>query len=90
MAKRVQHEKPPRDGVAKQWIEDESALQQKRYASIVKEIEALQPQREGWIKEFLRLVRDRGFYATGDMRVKIPQEKIPSRPDREDADRVVW
>lgn len=90
MAKRVQHEKPPRDDVAKQWIEDESALQKKRYASIVEEIDALQPQREGWIKEFLRLVRDRGFYVTGDMRAKIPQEKIPSRPDREDADRVVW
>jgi hypothetical protein len=90
MVKRVQHEKPPRDKEAEKWIEEESNFQAKRYAGIVEEIEALQPQREGWIKEFLRLVRDRGFYVTGDMRVKIPQEKIPSRPEREDADRVVW
>ncbi|MEC7176772.1 MAG: hypothetical protein VXW19_03230 [Pseudomonadota bacterium] len=90
MAKRVQNEKPPRSKEAEKWIEDECAEQAKRHASIVKEMESIQDKRDGWVAEFLRLVHERGFYVTGDMRVKIPAEDIPKKPKRKDADRVVW
>jgi hypothetical protein len=90
MAKRVQHEKPPRSKKAEKWIEDECAQQVKRHATIIEEIESIQDKRDGWIAEFLKFVQVRGFYVTGDMRVKIPAEDIPKKPKRKDADRVVW
>lgn len=90
MAKRVQHEKPPRSKKAEKWIEDECAQQVKRHAAIVEEMESIQDKRDGWVAEFLKFVQVRGFYVTGDMRVKIPAEDIPMKPKRKDADRVVW
>lgn len=90
MAKRVQHEKPPRSKKAEKWIEDECAQQVKRHATIVEEMESIQDKRDGWVAEFLKFVQVRGFYVTGDMRVKIPAEDIPMKPKRKDADRVVW
>ena len=90
MAKRVQHEKPPRSKKAEKWIEDECAQQVKRRAAIVEEMESIQDKRDGWVAEFLKFVQVRGFYLTGDMRVKIPAEDIPKKPKRKDADRVVW
>ena len=90
MAKRVQHEKPPRSKKAVKWIEDECAQQVKRHAAIVEEMESIQDKRDGWVAEFLKFVQVRGFYVTGDMRVKIPAEDIPMKPKRKDADRVVW
>ena len=90
MAKRVQHEKPPRSKKAEKWIEDECAQQVKRHAAIVEEMESIQDKRDGWVAEFLKFVQVRGFYLTGDMRVKIPAEDIPMKPKRKDADRVVW
>ncbi|NCG11120.1 MAG: hypothetical protein GWP33_08580 [Alphaproteobacteria bacterium] len=90
MAKRVQHEKPPRSKKAEKWIEDECAQQVKRHATIVEEMESIQDKRDGWVAEFLKFVQVRGCYVTGDMRVKIPAEDIPKKPKRKDADRVVW
>ena len=90
MAKRVQHEKPPRSKKAEKWIEDECAQQVKRHATIIEEMESIQDKRDGWVAEFLKFVQVRGFYVTGDMRVKIPAEDIPKKPKRKDADRGVW
>ena len=53
-------------------------------------MESIQDKRDGWVAEFLKFVQVRGFYVTGDMRVKIPAEDIPKKPKRKDADRVVW
>ncbi len=90
MTDRVQHAKPARTPEATAWIDEETAAQQARYEAIVKEMDALIPQREQWYAEFLHIVQTRGFNVTGDQRRPIPKEEVPTKPDRDDAMRVVW
>ncbi len=80
MAKRVQHEKPARKADAEAWLKENVAEQKKRYAAIVKEMNGLEPMREKWYSEFLRIVSTRGFNANGDMRVVIPARELPKKP----------
>ncbi|WP_138378884.1 hypothetical protein [Luteithermobacter gelatinilyticus] len=88
--KRVQDEKPERSAEVKAWLNKEIAAQKARYDAIVKEMEDLQEERNGWIAEFLKIIQTRGFNMNGDMRRQIPDEELPKRPDRPDADKVVW
>ena len=90
MGDRVQHKKPPMSAEAREWLEQETDAQERRYAAIVAEQEALTPQREQWYAEFLEIVSTRGFNVTGDQRRVIPEDELPKRPDRDDAMKVVW
>ena len=90
MKKNVQSKKPPMSPEAKVWIDDEIEAQEQRYKSIVEEIDALEETRAEWIEEFLNLIQTRGFFVTGNTKVKIPKDDIPKKPDRPDAMRVIW
>jgi hypothetical protein len=90
MGDRVQHGKPPMSAEAREWLEQESAAQQRRYDAIVAEQEALTPERERWYAEFLEIVSTRGFNVTGDQRRVIAEDELPEKPDRPDAMKVVW
>ncbi|PCI44216.1 MAG: hypothetical protein COB49_11345 [Alphaproteobacteria bacterium] len=88
--KRVQDDKPPRTAEVKAWLDEEISAQKVRYDGIVEEIEGIQEERNGWIARFLDIIQNKGFNVNGDMRRQITKEEIPSRPDRPDADKVIW
>ncbi|MEL6446743.1 MAG: hypothetical protein AAFQ62_02210 [Pseudomonadota bacterium] len=90
MGDRVQHKKPPMSAAAREWLEQETDAQERRYVGIVAEQEALTPDREQWYAEFLEIVSTRGFNVTGDQRRVISEDELPKRPDRDDAMKVVW
>lgn len=90
MKKRVQDEKPKRSKEATDWLNQEIAEQEERYGEIVAEMEGINDQRQEWYANFLDIVQTRGFNMNGDTRIKIKKEDIPERPDRPDADKVVW
>ena len=90
MSKRVQDEKPARSEEVKAWLEQEIGAQDERYKEIVKEIEALQDKRDGWYAEFLEIIQTKGVNVNGDLRRIVAKEEIPEKPDRPDADRVIW
>ena len=64
------------------WIDAEVAEQIARYREIVEEMDALEPDRERWIAEFLRRIQDRGFNVHADILRRIRPDELPSRPDR--------
>ncbi|MBL4800280.1 MAG: hypothetical protein JKY45_00200 [Emcibacter sp.] len=86
----VQDEKPERTAEVKAWLDEEIATQQVRYETIATEMEGLQDKRNGWIARFLEIIQNKGFNVNGDLRRQITPEEIPERPDRPDADKVVW
>ena len=88
--KRVQDEKPERSAEAKAWLDEEIAAQKVRYDAIVDEMEGIQEKRNGWIARFLEIIQTKGFNMNGDMRRPITKEEVPTRPDRPDADKVIW
>ncbi len=66
----------------KRWLEEEIREQDERYAKIVAEMKALDPTRDQWYEEFFERLKKYGFNQDGDMRVKIPDEELPVKPDR--------
>lgn len=88
--KRVQDEKPERSEEVKAWLDEEIDAQQARYDAISEEMEGIQEKRNGWIARFLDIIQNKGFNVNGDLRRQITKEEIPERPDRPDADKVVW
>jgi len=88
--KYVQDEKPERSDEVKAWLDEEIAAQKIRHDAIAAEMEGLQEERNGWIANFLKIIQNRGFNVNGDMRRQIADDEMPSRPDRPDADKVVW
>jgi hypothetical protein len=71
------------------WIEEERVEQEERFATIVKEMDAIAPQREKWYQEFFDRITTFGFNQDGDMKVKIAPEDLPVKTaDR--TDQVVW
>ncbi|MCF8473960.1 MAG: hypothetical protein K9G26_04620 [Emcibacter sp.] len=88
--KRVQDEKPERSDEVKAWLDAEIVAQKARYDGIVEEMEGIQEQRNGWIANFLKIIQNKGYNTNGDMRRAIRKEEVPTRPDRADADKVVW
>ena len=53
-------------------------------------MEGIQEERNGWYARFLDIIQNKGFNMNGDTRVQIKKEDIPKRPDRPDADKVIW
>lgn len=90
MSKRVQDEKPTRSEDVRAWLAEEITAQEARYQAIVDEIEGLQGERDGWVEEFLEIIQTKGVNVTGDMRRVVEKEEIAEKPDRADADRVIW
>jgi len=88
--KYVQDEKPERSDEVKAWLDEEIAAQKVRHDAIAAEMEGIQEERNGWIANFLNIIQNRGFNVNGDMRRQVADEEMPSRPDRPDADKVVW
>jgi len=88
--KRVQDEKPERSPEVKAWLDEEISAQKVRYDGIVEEIEGIQEERNGWIARFLEIIQNKGFNVNGDLRRQITKQEIPTRPDRPDADKVIW
>lgn len=66
----------------RKWIDEEIAEQLARYQKIVEEMEAIEPERERWIREFLERIQTRGYNMHADMLRQIAPEEIPKRPDR--------
>ena len=65
------------------WLKEEAAEQEERYKQIVAEMKALDTTRDQWYEEFLERIKKYGFNMDGDQRVKIPEEELPAKPDRE-------
>ena len=66
----------------KAWIDAEVAEQIARYKDIVEEMDALAPDRERWIEEFLERIQTRGYNVHADILRLIQPEELPKRPDR--------
>ncbi|WP_446830905.1 hypothetical protein [Candidatus Foliamicus sp.] len=79
MLKFIEYEK---SAEAEQWIRDESAEQEKRYETIVKEMDDLSEERDEWVEKFFERIQTRGFNVHYDNRRAIPAEELPKRPDR--------
>ena len=65
------------------WLEEEIKEQDERYAKIVQEMKDIDPTREQWYEEFFERLKKYGFNQDGDQRVKIQDEQLPARPDRD-------
>jgi hypothetical protein len=71
------------------WIEEERVEQEERFATIVKQMEELDPKREKWYQEFFDRLTTLGFNQDGDMKVKIAPRDLPVKPaDR--TNQVIW
>ena len=77
---RIERELPDE---VKKWLEEEIKEQDERYAKIYQEMKDLDPTREQWYEEFMERLKKYGFNEDGDRRVKIPEEQLPVKPDRD-------
>ncbi|MCS6948409.1 MAG: hypothetical protein NZM12_12420 [Steroidobacteraceae bacterium] len=64
------------------WLKREIAEQKRRYRRIVAQQEALTPQRDRWIADFLQRIQTRGFHVHSNQLRKIRPEEIPVKPRR--------
>ena len=80
LTKEIEHELTDE---VKKWLEEEIKEQDERYEKIVAEMKALDPTRDQWYEEFFERLKKYGFNQDGDMRVKIPDEELPEKPDRD-------
>ncbi|MCY4154831.1 MAG: hypothetical protein OXF58_05840 [Gammaproteobacteria bacterium] len=82
----IDHE---RSSEEEQWVREELADQEQRFAKIDQQMHDLAPTRAKWYEEFFDRISVRGFNADGDQKVKIKRENLPAKPqDRED--QVIW
>jgi hypothetical protein len=79
---------PGRGTEAQAWIDREVAEQERRYATIVRQMDALGSRRRKWTLEFYERIQTRGYCVHADIRRKIKPEEIPPVP--EGKIRVVW
>jgi hypothetical protein len=82
----IEHERTPE---VEEWLEEEIAEQEQRFAEIEQTMEDLKPTRAKWYAEFLDRVSTIGFNVDGDDKMVIPKEKLPVQPEGRE-DRVVW
>lgn len=72
-----------------EWVREELAGQEQRFAKIDGQMKDLAPARAKWYEEFFDRISLRGFNADGDQKVKIKREDLPVKPEGRE-DRVVW
>lgn len=77
---RIERELP--DEVRK-WLEEEIKEQDERYQKIVAEMKDLDPTRDQWYEEFFERLKKYGFNQDGDQKLKLAEEDLPTKPDRE-------
>ena len=82
----IEHE---RSREAEEWVREELAEQEQRFAKIEQQIRDLAPLRAKWYEEFFDRLCLRGFNADGDQKVKIKREDLPVKAEGRE-DRVVW
>ena len=73
----------------KEWIEEETAEQEERYARIARQMDDLAPQREKWYQQFFDRITTIGFNVDGDDKVVIQPGQLPVKPEGRE-DRVIW
>ena len=71
------------------WIEEERAEQEERFATIVKEMDAIESKREKWYQEFLDRISAIGFNQDGDLKVKIAPRDLPVKTEGR-TNQVIW
>ena len=82
----IEHE---RSSEVEEWVKEELAEQEERFAKIEAAMEDLAPTREKWYQEFFDRLRTNGFNVDGDDKMPIPESDLPVKPaDRKD--QVVW
>ncbi len=79
---RVQDQAPRRTDEENDWISKNLTQQEERHAKIVKEMEALAPQRDVWIDEFFQRLQTRGYNYNCDAVRVIDKDDIPKKPNR--------
>lgn len=72
-----------------EWVQEELAEQEQRFAKIDGQMNDLAPVRAKWYEEFFDRISLRGFNADGDQKVRIKREDLPAKPEGRE-DRVVW
>lgn len=75
-------ERPKRTREVREWLRKELKDQRERYKKIVAEMDALAPERDRWVEEFLQRIQTRGFNVHADIRRPIQPEEIPKKPRR--------
>lgn len=82
----IDHERSKEE---EEWVREEIAEQEERFAKIDRQMRDLAPTRAKWYEEFFDRISFRGFNADGDDKVKIKREDLPVKPEGRE-DRVVW
>ncbi len=82
----IEHERSKEEA---QWLKEELADQEARFAKIEQQMQELAPTRVKWYAEFFDRIGRNGFNADGDMKVKIKREDLPVKPEGCE-DRVLW
>jgi hypothetical protein len=82
----IRHDRSPE---VADWIEEERVEQEERFRTIVKEMEALGPDREKWYQEFFDRITAIGFNQDGDLKVKIPPGDLPVKTAGR-TNQVIW
>ncbi len=82
----IDHERSKEE---EEWVREELAEQEQRFAKIDGQMNELAPTRAKWYEEFFDRISLRGFNADGDQKVKIKREDLPVKPEGRE-DRVVW
>ena len=78
---RIERDELPEEVV--KWLEEEIKEQDERYEKIVAEMKALDPTRDQWYEEFFERLKKYGFNQDGDDKMKLSDEDLPVKPDRE-------
>lgn len=65
------------------WLKEEIKEQDERYQKIVEEMKALDPTRDQWYEEFFERLKKYGFNTDGDQRLKLHDDQLPVKPDRD-------
>ncbi len=74
----IRHDRSPE---VTAWIEEEKVEQEERFATIVKQMDELGPEREKWYQEFFDRITTIGFNQDGDLKVKIAPSDLPVKAE---------
>jgi hypothetical protein len=79
---KVQDQSPTRSDAEQQWMDENLAEQSRRHQEIIAAMEALAPEREGWVNGFLERIQTRGFNYNCDALRKIETDELPEKPEK--------
>lgn len=79
---KVHDQAPSKSPQTQEWIETNLSDQDRRQGQIIKDMNALGPERDRWVDAFLERIQTRGFNFDGDQKRRIRSDEIPGKPDR--------